>query len=228
VRLWNIYGVITNDASNYINLSVRIAHIICNHSSYFHQVSVNVFPFRVIAFWFYTRIAWPSKLCLETLEIPSRSPWNVFWNNPEWETLKVYLFILGTWRVIRYEIDNNECRNSDICLLVKICSAESILLEGTFSWLKIQWLIILYECNAVSKAWFFLSNMFIMDNTCIFDMKEAHQHCFDLSFWLLHFFGLGIVTASMQILWSYWRPRTHHRWLFLFSKISGSSKNLIE
>jgi hypothetical protein len=27
-----IYGMITNDVSDYINLLVRIAHIICNHS----------------------------------------------------------------------------------------------------------------------------------------------------------------------------------------------------
>jgi len=26
-----IYGVITNDVSDYVNLLVRIAHIICNH-----------------------------------------------------------------------------------------------------------------------------------------------------------------------------------------------------
>jgi hypothetical protein len=30
--LFNIYGVITNDVSDYINLLVRIAHIIYNHS----------------------------------------------------------------------------------------------------------------------------------------------------------------------------------------------------
>jgi len=29
-----IYGVITNDVSNYINLLVRIAHIICNSHIY--------------------------------------------------------------------------------------------------------------------------------------------------------------------------------------------------
>jgi len=30
-----IYGVITNDVSDYVNLLVRIAHIICNHPLYF-------------------------------------------------------------------------------------------------------------------------------------------------------------------------------------------------
>jgi len=29
-----VYGVITNDVSYYMNLLVRIAHIICNHSVY--------------------------------------------------------------------------------------------------------------------------------------------------------------------------------------------------
>jgi hypothetical protein len=31
---FRIYGMITNDVSDYINLLVRIAHIICNHPLY--------------------------------------------------------------------------------------------------------------------------------------------------------------------------------------------------
>jgi hypothetical protein len=32
-----MYGAITNDVSDYINLSVRIAHIICNHPYIYHK-----------------------------------------------------------------------------------------------------------------------------------------------------------------------------------------------
>jgi hypothetical protein len=32
------YGVITNDVSDYINLLVKIAHIICNHSLYLRVI----------------------------------------------------------------------------------------------------------------------------------------------------------------------------------------------
>jgi hypothetical protein len=32
--LSHLYGVITNNVSDYINLLVRIAHIICNHASF--------------------------------------------------------------------------------------------------------------------------------------------------------------------------------------------------
>jgi len=35
-----MYGVITNDVSDYINLLVRITHIICNHPSCNTLISV--------------------------------------------------------------------------------------------------------------------------------------------------------------------------------------------
>jgi hypothetical protein len=34
-----LYSVITNDVNDYINLLVRIAHIICNHPLYTEQQS---------------------------------------------------------------------------------------------------------------------------------------------------------------------------------------------
>jgi hypothetical protein len=37
------YMVITNDVSDYINLLVRIAHIICNHSLYSNVLQLSTF-----------------------------------------------------------------------------------------------------------------------------------------------------------------------------------------
>jgi len=40
LRMRVTYRLITNDVSDYINLLVRIAHIICNHPSYNTLISV--------------------------------------------------------------------------------------------------------------------------------------------------------------------------------------------
>jgi len=59
-----IYGVITIDVSNYINLLVRIAHIICNHPLHIwnvpfydtlhtiHKFQVSLWSFDTISFAF--------------------------------------------------------------------------------------------------------------------------------------------------------------------------------
>jgi len=40
-----IWGMITNDVSEYVNLLVRIAHIICNHSLFFYPMDTEgTFP----------------------------------------------------------------------------------------------------------------------------------------------------------------------------------------
>jgi hypothetical protein len=41
VKAGGIYGVITNDVSDYIHVLVRIAHIICNHMYKEHALYIN-------------------------------------------------------------------------------------------------------------------------------------------------------------------------------------------
>jgi hypothetical protein len=96
-----LYGVITNDVSDYINLLARIAHIICNHPMFVSNVTYltcrRVFYYSLIM-WYLARARGPQDAhagCSVIEDLAFRR--TVYQSAVSWTKYKVGLpFLLST------------------------------------------------------------------------------------------------------------------------------------